>query len=544
MRMVLETVPDNLEKLFDNLLSQDDARRIETIVLLQWVLLSQRPLRLEELYFGMVGAAVPKSVGRWDRCRVTRDVMQRRITRSSRGLIEVRKGRLTNDADQEEASVQFIHQSVNDFLLRNQRLQKLDATLTPDPIRASHGRLWACCWRYILQVDTTLISKEDMQQLNQDYPFLFYTAKHIFDHAEAALAEETMAGWIRGEASREAISAWLQGRNCWFGWWKMFVNTSEEYSDLRYDVEAGLLYIISRRGYRGLVRMVLVDERVDADVNIEAGYYGTALQAASIMGHTEVVRMLLDAGAHVNIEAGYYGTALQAASANGKIEVVRMLLDAGAHVNIEAGYFGTALQAASANGHTEVVRMLLGAGAYLNIEAGHHGTALQAASAGGQTEIMRMLLDAGAYLNIEAGHYGTALQAASIKGHTEAVRMCLMLAPTSTPPPDTSAQRYWRLRLRDTPRSCGCFLMPASTSTSRPGTSARRYRRLRLWDKARSCGCCSTLALTAHRPKLETTPAKGDRQEARIEKWHGRRKANQPKHAAPACEGKDGRTQG
>jgi hypothetical protein len=43
MRRTLETVPDDLEKVFDNLLSQDDIGRAETIVLLQWVLLSERP---------------------------------------------------------------------------------------------------------------------------------------------------------------------------------------------------------------------------------------------------------------------------------------------------------------------------------------------------------------------------------------------------------------------------------------------------------------------------------------------------------------------
>jgi len=473
MRRTLETVPDDLEKLFDNLLSQDDASRAETIVLLQWVLLSRRPLLLEELYFGVIAATDPESIGRWDRRKVTRDTMQYYITRLSKGLVEVRKGDQDNntdnythddmddytyndmdnytyddmddytqddmddythddmddytqdDMDQERVSVQFIHQSVNDFLLRNQRLQKLDTTLTSDPIRVSHDRLWACCWQYVKYVGTVLTSKEYIRQFHRDYPFLLYAAKYIFDHAEKALTEEATETTIQGDTKWQAISDWLQAQNGWFEWWKIFVETSETDLDLDEHMDAGLLYIISLRGYRSLVRMVLVEKRINTHVNVVAGKYGTALQAASYMGQPDIVRMLREAGANVNAEAGQFGTALQAASFEGHADIVRMLLDAGANVNTEAGHYGTALQAASCMGHADIVRMLLDAGADVNIKAGECGTALQAASDSGHPDIVRMLLEARADVNIAAGVFGTALQAASIEGHAYIVRMLL-----------------------------------------------------------------------------------------------------------------------
>jgi ankyrin repeat protein len=40
---------------------------------------------------------------------------------------------------------------------------------------------------------------------------------------------------------------------------------------------------------------------------------------------------LLDKGAEVNAQGGHFGNALQAASARGYKQVVKMLLDAGAH---------------------------------------------------------------------------------------------------------------------------------------------------------------------------------------------------------------------
>ena len=47
-------------------------------------------------------------------------------------------------------------------------------------------------------------------------------------------------------------------------------------------------------------------------------------------GHSEIVQMLLDAGACVNEIGGHYGTALQLARTHGRDNVVQMLLNAGA----------------------------------------------------------------------------------------------------------------------------------------------------------------------------------------------------------------------
>jgi ankyrin repeat protein len=82
-------------------------------------------------------------------------------------------------------------------------------------------------------------------------------------------------------------------------------------------------------------------------------------------GHrnTDIVKLLLDAGADVNLQGGNYGTALQAASAGGHSRSVRLLLDAGADVNLMGGKYGSALQAAQQNGHDGIVDLLLSAGA-------------------------------------------------------------------------------------------------------------------------------------------------------------------------------------
>jgi ankyrin repeat protein len=81
------------------------------------------------------------------------------------------------------------------------------------------------------------------------------------------------------------------------------------------------------------------------------------------------VELLLNAGADVNMQGGEYGNALQAASFEGHEQVVQQLLDVGADVNVQGGgYHGNALQAASLQGYNQVVKLLLDNGAYMNAQ--------------------------------------------------------------------------------------------------------------------------------------------------------------------------------
>ena len=283
MREVLEEVPSDLEEVFNKLLSQDDRNTVETIRMLQWVLLSRRPLKPEELFFAVLAGTASEYTGPWNRSKITGHTIQRRIIASSKGLIEVRTG--------DTASVQFIHLSVNDFLFRNQRLQTLDQTLRPDPISASHGQLWDRCWSYIKRLATTSTSEQHMRYLSDNDPFLLYAASYVFDHAEKALS---------GGAMRQEIVRWVQIRNEWFGWWKTFLLTvgrRGEHPYLEDNMDAGPLYVLSLRGYQKLITLVLAEVGAGADVNAQAGLFGNALQAASDGGHAEIVRQLLEHGA-------------------------------------------------------------------------------------------------------------------------------------------------------------------------------------------------------------------------------------------------------
>ena len=405
MRKTLVEIPGDLEKIFSTILERDAADAAETTLMLQWVLLSQRPLKPQELFAATVRATPPAT-----------EMIQRRITTSSRGLIEVRKG----DAE----SVQFIHLSVSDFLFRNKRLQMLDPTLGPEPVMASHGRLWARCWSCIQRAATTSTDSWHMTKRKDDAPFLEYAANYILDHAERAFPRDDGRGEDGPESDTSqqvSIRRWLQEPDDWFPWWKGFRSSGSEPHKLVDEVDVGFAHMLARRRLPNLLRMI----SEVADVNEQGGHYGNALQAASSEGDLEIAQLLIDAGANVNAQGGYYGNALQAASREGDREIAQLLIDAGADVNAQGGHFGNALQAASVHGNRETVQVLINAGADVNAQGSPYGNALQAASVQKNQETIQVLINAGADVNAQGGYYGNALQAASYYGNRDIVQLLI-----------------------------------------------------------------------------------------------------------------------
>ncbi|KAK2046576.1 hypothetical protein LZ31DRAFT_519204, partial [Colletotrichum somersetense] len=149
MQATLEQVPDDLDKMFSAILTKEVTNPSETVSMFQWVLLSIRRLTSEEL-FAAVMEPGPSTL-------YTSESIQRRITTSSKGLIELRWR-----ADPGALNAQFIHLSVRDFLFRYKTLQKLDAALGPNPSTTIHGRLWARCWFSINNAVATSTFQEHM----------------------------------------------------------------------------------------------------------------------------------------------------------------------------------------------------------------------------------------------------------------------------------------------------------------------------------------------------------------------------------------------
>ena len=61
--------------------------------MLQWMLFARRLLKPEALYFAVLAGTEPEFLGPWDQRKVTSQTIERFITTTSKGLIEVQIGR-------------------------------------------------------------------------------------------------------------------------------------------------------------------------------------------------------------------------------------------------------------------------------------------------------------------------------------------------------------------------------------------------------------------------------------------------------------------
>ena len=102
--------------------------------------------------------------------------------------------------------------------------------------------------------------------------------------------------------------------------------------------------------------------------NITSRYDGTALIAAAHLGHAEVVRILIKAGAPLDHVNNLGWTALIESIVLGDggqrhVATLKALVEAGADVNLPDGHGQTPLTLARRRGYTEMARLLRRAGA-------------------------------------------------------------------------------------------------------------------------------------------------------------------------------------
>ena len=93
----------------------------------------------------------------------------------------------------------------------------------------------------------------------------------------------------------------------------------------------------------------------------------TALMEASMDGHVEVARLLLDSGAQVNMPADSFESPLTLAACGGHVDLAMLLLERGANIEEvnDEGY--TPLMEAAREGHEEMVALLLSQGTFSKI---------------------------------------------------------------------------------------------------------------------------------------------------------------------------------
>jgi uncharacterized protein len=95
------------------------------------------------------------------------------------------------------------------------------------------------------------------------------------------------------------------------------------------------------------------------DVNMQDDDGWTPLIVASVNGHYETAKILLNHGGDVNAKTLVGTTALMFAAANGHDKIVKLLLDADADVDAKTISGRTAAKCAEENLHFEILELLL-----------------------------------------------------------------------------------------------------------------------------------------------------------------------------------------
>lgn len=165
-----------------------------------------------------------------------------------------------------------------------------------------------------------------------------------------------------------------------------------------------------------------------ADANIDATpALAPPLVAAAQQGATEMVALLLAAGANVEARNAEQRSALYTAAVHGHQDVVEQLLAAGADIDARNGdNLLTAVAIAAHNGRENIVMTLLSAGANPNLAARDGSTALYFAARGNRNGVVKLLLASGANPDLTAGqHDWSAVHVAANAGNYETVALLL-----------------------------------------------------------------------------------------------------------------------
>ena len=168
----------------------------------------------------------------------------------------------------------------------------------------------------------------------------------------------------------------------------------------------------------GSAEVVSLLLKAGADPNLPDKIKRTPIQVAGGWRRTEIMGLLLAAGARID------STALPYASLGGPPELVKLLLAAGANPNAARGHaLSEATRGCYRSDNTAVIRALLEGGADPKIHGEH--SSLHRAAALCDTSIVRMFLDRGANPNHRDGSGNTPLVSAVASGRLEAVRLLI-----------------------------------------------------------------------------------------------------------------------
>jgi ankyrin repeat protein len=465
----LEELPPDLATLFKDIVQRDQENVDEFLLCLTWILHAKRRLTLKEFYFAMV-EDYDTDFREWGD-DILEGLMHKFLRNSSKGLAELTKGKASR--------VQFIHESVRDFLLRGNGLRYVDPGHNTSICHANE-KLKRCCMRGMQPSSRNCLlamkledNAEDLDDemhrwrpsqrsterelLKDRYPFMEYAVKYVFIHSDQAVPE---------------IPQWDFIRELDFDEWRARANWLQQHDVNVYAADTTLAYVFAQGDCASLIGLL---EQQNINLHVPTTNRNRLpLFTAFANGSMNAARVLLEnygiedspaivSNVMVNnhegraaydiksdlaafkwaCERGHEGLSkcfvrgdappadirrafiqsIRAAIGQGKTAILARMLSIAEEIgDVSAGLHSVLLDVI-AFAPVEDLKLLLRC---VDINASNRrGTALLQASDIGLTEIVQLLLEKGADANAQTVEHGTALYRASEKGFVEIVQLLL-----------------------------------------------------------------------------------------------------------------------
>ncbi|KAK4111839.1 ankyrin, partial [Canariomyces notabilis] len=274
MRERLKEIPQKLADLFELIITRDGENPVLLQLCLQWILFATRPLKPQELYFAVHFGLDKGFSGFWDPQDVDLDEIKTFVRHSSKGLAEVTRNKA--------AEVQFIHESVRDFLRGRYDAQWFESA---SGSFEGHGHrvLRDCCLAQLLDISedqVVALRTTYREHITSQFPFLEYSL-NVLRHADSAQQH--------GVEQRNFLDEFPLVQ------WIILNNVLEKFSIRRYhesDETASLLYILAERNLAGLIRAYQWKE--SGFVPVGRNRYRAPIIAALATNGDEAVQALLE----------------------------------------------------------------------------------------------------------------------------------------------------------------------------------------------------------------------------------------------------------
>lgn len=444
LRQQLDDIPEDLHQLFRNILTRDDCHQDDLLLCIQWLLFSRQPLKPQELYFAVLSDSGSESVDSWNIDEISMEDIRRFIISCSKGLAEITKSK--------SPTVQFIHESVKDFLLKEEGLKEICTDFGDDFRRESHKRLKQCCLKGLndkLGNDEFFKSfprasswgaNNERQRFRDKYPFLNYAVRNVIYHANAE------------EMNQDEQAILFQTFN--LKNWIALHNVFEKYKSRQLDRTTTELYVLAIHNAGNLIRYHPL--RVSC-FETENNRYGLPMLAALVANNYDAVGAFLEAHARAALSENHPKASilhqlckdyvqetnkrkwhkkefqfsqrksfLSYLAEYGDVIVASFWLNwADVDINLPDKMGDTALLMAAGRGNCDVLNLLLKSHADIQVKNKRHELPLHRAAHWGSVLAITILLEAGADISAKDRENRSPLHFAVAEGHTAAVEVLL-----------------------------------------------------------------------------------------------------------------------